>query len=110
VTTIASSRASPWAVSWLASPSWALSLTIALLSHSFAVGATAVDCTVDVVAALILFVGLKVSTRKSRKFPFGLYKVENVLQLVVALLIFLATYQIAQRALAAHGHAPSIAW
>lgn len=88
----------------------AVTLTTALFTRSYAVSATAVDCAVDVVAAAILYAGLKVSTRRSRRFPYGLYKVENVLQVVVALLIFVAAYEIARRALTAGIHSPAVTW
>jgi cation diffusion facilitator family transporter len=88
----------------------ALTLTMAILTRSFAISATAVDCAVDVVAAVILYVGLKVSTRRSRRFPFGLYKVENLLQIAVSLLIFVAAYEIGRRALTAESHSPTVSW
>jgi len=88
----------------------AVTVTMAVFTRSYAISATAVDCAVDVVAAVILYAGLKVSTRKSRRFPYGLYKVENVLQVVVALLIFVAAYEIARRALTAAAHSPAVTW
>jgi cation diffusion facilitator family transporter len=86
----------------------ALTVSIAAVSHSFALTATAVDCVVDVVAALVLWLGLRLSERKTAAFPYGLYKIENVLQVVVALLIFIASYEIARRAFAAGRQTPSI--
>lgn len=74
----------------------ALTVAIAVVSHSFALTATAVDCIVDVVAALVMWLGLRLSERRSATFPFGLYKIENLLQVAVALLIFIASYEIAR--------------
>ena len=88
----------------------AVTAIMAIFTRSYAISATAVDCAVDVVAAVILFAGLKVSARSSRKFPYGLYKVENVLQVAVALLIFVAAYEIARRALTAAAHSPAVTW
>ena len=86
----------------------ALTVVIAAVSHSFALTAMAVDCVVDVVAALVLWLGLRLSERKTAAFPYGLYKVENLLQVAVALLIFVASYEIARQAFAAGRRAPSI--
>ncbi len=86
----------------------ALTVIIAAVSHSFALTATAVDCVVDLVAALVLWLGLRLSERKTAAFPYGLYKIENLLQVSVALLIFIASYEIAREALAAGRQEPSI--
>jgi cation diffusion facilitator family transporter len=43
--------------------------------------------------------GLKISQRQSKEFPYGLYKVENVVAVGVALLIFVSAYEIAKEAL-----------
>jgi cation diffusion facilitator family transporter len=86
----------------------ALTVVMAAVSHSFALVATAVDCVVDVVAALVLWLGLRLSERKTAAFPYGLYKIENLLQVAVALLIFIASYEIARRAFASGRQEPSI--
>ena len=85
-----------------------LTVVIAAVSHSFALTAMAVDCVVDVVAALVLWLGLRLSERETAAFPYGLYKVENLLQVAVALLIFVASYEIARQAFAAGRRAPTI--
>ena len=76
----------------------ALTVVIAVFSHSLALVAMAVDCIVDAVAALVLWLGLRLSERKTAAFPYGLYKIENLLQVAVALLIFVAAYEIARQA------------
>ena len=43
---------------------------------------------------MAVFIGLKISKRKSKAFPYGLYKVENLIALVSSLLIFFAGYEI----------------
>ena len=86
----------------------ALTAAIAVVSHSFALTAVAVDCVVDVVAALVLWLGLRLSERKTAAFPYGLYKIENLLQVAVALLIFIASYEIARQAFAPGQRAPSV--
>ena len=80
-----------------------LNLAIAYASGSLAVLAELVHNLVDLVASIAVLVGLKLSNRKSRAFPYGLYKIENVVAAVIALLIFLACYEIVQEAILSHG-------
>jgi cation diffusion facilitator family transporter len=76
-----------------------LNLAIALASGSLAVAAETVHNFVDLMASVAVLVGLKLSQRESRVFPYGLYKVENVVAVGIALLIFLTGYEIARQAL-----------
>jgi cation diffusion facilitator family transporter len=46
-----------------------------------------------------VLIGLKLSTRKSKAFPYGLYKLENVVAVVLAVMIFFTAYEIARDAL-----------
>lgn len=84
--------------------------SLAIFSKSLVLTATAVDSAVDVVGAIVLWAGLRLSARKSSRFPFGLYKIENVLQVIVAILIFVGAYEIAAQALAPQEEAPVITW
>ena len=45
--------------------------------------------------------GIKLATRKSKDFPYGLYKLENLAGLGLAVMIFLSAYEIARDALLA---------
>jgi len=76
----------------------ALKAAMAVHTDSLALTASAIDSATDAVASLVLLVGLWLSAQKTRKFPLGLYKIENVLSVVVALFIFLAGYEIAREA------------
>jgi cation diffusion facilitator family transporter len=69
--------------------------TLAFYSNSLAVTAGAIDSGTDAVASLILYGGLKLSTRKTASFPLSLYKIENLISVVIALFIFFAGYEIA---------------
>ena len=75
-----------------------LKAVLAALSGSLALAADAVHSAVDVVGSLVVLGGLVIARRKSKAFPYGLYKVENVAAVIVALLIFLAGYEIARQA------------
>jgi cation diffusion facilitator family transporter len=76
-----------------------LNLTIALASGSLAVAAEMTHNLVDLIASVAVLIGLKLSQCESRDFPYGLYKVENVVAVGIAVLIFLAGYEIARQAL-----------
>jgi cation diffusion facilitator family transporter len=85
-----------------------LKASLAYFSGSLAIIASAVDSTTDAVASLAVWGGLKLSTRKSRRFPYGLYKIENVIQVVIALLILFSGIEIARKALSPAGKPPAI--
>ncbi len=68
------------------------------LSGSIALKADAFHSLSDVVASSTVFIGIVIAKRKTRAFPYGLYKVENLASVVVALAILLAGYEIAREA------------
>ncbi len=76
-----------------------LKVTLSVVTGSLAMKAEAVHSTVDIFASIAVITGLLISTRKSKKFPYGLYKVENLVSLVISLLLFVATYEIVSEAL-----------
>ena len=75
----------------------ALKALLAFLSGSLAVTASSIDSATDSVASLVLYIGLKLSAKKTSTFPLGLYKIENLLSVAIALFIFFAGYEIARR-------------
>jgi cation diffusion facilitator family transporter len=81
---------------------------LAYFSSSLAVTAGAIDSGTDAVASLILYVGLRLSTRRTPSFPLGLYKIENLISVFVALSIFFAGYEIAREILTGEAAAPRI--
>ena len=85
-----------------------LNAALADFSGSLALTASAVDSATDVIASLAVWVGLRLSQRKSRAFPYGLYKIENVSSVVVALFIFLAGYEIIRAALRPEAAGPRV--
>jgi cation diffusion facilitator family transporter len=70
-------------------------LVLSQISGSLSLRADAVHSMVDVFASLALILGLIISSRKSKDFPYGLYKVENVVSVVISILLFLTAYEIA---------------
>ncbi len=77
----------------------ALKYSFAILSGSIALIADSIHSLTDVIASSAVLVGLKISKRKSETFPYGLYKVENIVSLFISLAIFWAGYGIAREAL-----------
>ena len=72
----------------------AIKSALAFLSGSLAIRADAIHSLSDVVSSGIILVGIKISLRPARGFPYGLYKVENLVSLVTALFILYAGYEI----------------
>jgi cation diffusion facilitator family transporter len=87
-----------------------LKLGLAAVSGSLALAASATDSAVDIFASLAVLIGLVISKRKTETFPFGLYKVENLVSIVIALLILFAGYEIAKEALLAPAAAVITEW
>jgi len=67
---------------------------LGVFSGSLALLADAVHSTADVISSASIWVGIKLSRRKTKRFPYGLYKVENLVSLITAGLILLAGYEI----------------
>lgn len=83
-----------------------------LASHSgsLALMADSLDSATDSVASLMIWIGLGLSSRKTRLFPYGLYKVENLMSVVIAVLILAAGVQIARKALQTPEQLPHVTW
>jgi len=67
---------------------------VAFISGSLAVTADAIHSLSDVVSSAITLIGIKISDRHVRGFPYGLYKVENLVAMVTSVLILVAGYEI----------------
>jgi cation diffusion facilitator family transporter len=78
-----------------------LNLGIAVASGSLAVAAEMLHNLVDLMSSVAVLVGLKISQRRSKSFPYGLYKVENVIAVGMAGLIFFTGFEIVRDAFSA---------
>ena len=78
---------------------------IALRSNSLAVAAELVHNAVDLLTAIAVLVGLKLAARRSKAFPYGLYKVENVVAAGLAVMVFVTAYEVLRHAIGVT-HAP----
>lgn len=67
---------------------------LAVISGSAAVLSETLHSLADVIGSLSVWIGIKLSRVKSPKFPWGLYKIENIAAVVSALLIFLIAYEV----------------
>jgi cation diffusion facilitator family transporter len=81
---------------------------LAILSNSLAVSAGTIDSATDSIASLVLYAGVKLSNKKTPHFPLGLYKIENVISVIVAFFIFFAGYEIARQILTPAGAPPEV--
>ena len=77
-----------------------IKLTLSYISGSLALRADAVHSMVDVFGSTALILGIFISGRKSKSFPYGLYKVENLVAVIISLLLFLTAYEIGREAAA----------
>jgi cation diffusion facilitator family transporter len=76
-----------------------IKVILAYLSGSVALVADAIHSLSDVISSATVLAGIKISKRKSTRFPYGLYKVENLVCLLSSLFIFFAGYEIVQTVL-----------
>ncbi len=83
---------------------------LAIYSGSLALKAEVIHSLTDVITSLTILVGIKLSKRKSPSFPYGLYKVENLVSLGVSLLIVAAGVEIVKVAFgkAVYPHIPRL--
>jgi cation diffusion facilitator family transporter len=78
-----------------------LHATVATASGSLAVTAELIHNAADILSAAAVLAGLNLAMRKSKAFPYGLYKVENVVAVGLAAMIFVSAYEIGCKALLA---------
>ncbi len=67
-----------------------------IISGSVALTADGIHSLSDLASSISVFVGISISNKKSKTFPFGLYKVENLVAMISAFAIFFAGYEIAK--------------
>jgi cation diffusion facilitator family transporter len=70
---------------------------LAIVSGSLAVTAGAIDSLTDAFASVAVYAGVKLSTKQFKSFPLGLYKIENMISVIVALFILFVGYEIARQ-------------
>ncbi|WP_456397955.1 cation diffusion facilitator family transporter [Desulfurobacterium sp.] len=76
-----------------------IKLLAGLVSNSASLIADAVHSLSDLAAAISVYAGITIANMRSKEFPYGLYKVENIVAIVSSFAIFLAGYEIAKHSL-----------
>ncbi|MHA1669932.1 MAG: cation diffusion facilitator family transporter [Promethearchaeota archaeon] len=70
-------------------------LVFGILTKSIALQADAFDSMTDIVISLSGIIGFIFAKKKpNEKFPYGYYKMENIISLIISLFIFLTAYNI----------------
>lgn len=70
-------------------------LIFSFLSHSLALQADAFDTLTDIVMVFAALIGIVYSRKKpNEKFPYGYYKIENIISLIISFFIFITAYNI----------------
>lgn len=73
-----------------------------LYTGSNALLADSLHSFTDSLSSVFVTVGIYLSTRKSKKFPYGLYKVENLVSLLVASFVIFAGIEITKSSIKGH--------
>ncbi|ADU97268.1 cation diffusion facilitator family transporter [Thermovibrio ammonificans] len=73
-----------------------LKIVAGIVSGSAALVADGIHSLADLAAAVSVLAGIVIANMKVEGFPYGLYKVENMISLVSAFAIFFAGYEIAR--------------
>lgn len=73
-------------------------IAVALAAGSIAVLAEGTDTVVDVVASVAVLAGMRLARHRSRAFPQGLYKVENVIAAGIGVLVLVSAYELGREA------------
>jgi len=76
-----------------------IKLVAAIITGSIALKAEAFHTLTDFIASLTVYAGLKIAKRKTKSFPYGLYKIENLMSVVISLLVLFSGYEIALEAI-----------
>ena len=79
-----------------------LKLGVGFLSNSIALKAEGIHSLSDSVASLIAFVSIYISEKKHEKFPYGLYKLENIGAMFISFFLFFAAYDMGMDVLFGH--------
>jgi len=77
----------------------ALKFAGGLMTGSLSLIGEALHSLSDATASVIAYLSIKFSEKKHERFPYGLYKLENIGAIVIAFFLVIAAYEIAHRAL-----------
>lgn len=70
-----------------------------ILTGSLSMVGEAVHSLSDSFASVVAFITIKLSDKKTKRFPYGLYKLENIGSIVIAFFLLLTAYEMIRRAI-----------
>lgn len=70
-----------------------------IITGSIVLKAETFHTLTDFIASFTLFAGLKIAKKKLKSFPYGLYKIENLMSVIISMLILYTGYEIAIEAI-----------
>ena len=73
-----------------------IKITAAFYTGSTGLLADCIHSMVDVIGSIMVWIGVRVATNKYKKFPYGFYKIENLLALGIGFAILFGAYEILQ--------------
>ncbi len=79
-----------------------IKLGVGVLSKSIALKAEGIHSLSDSLASFIGFISIYISEKKHEKFPYGLYKLENIGAMFISFFLFFAAYEMATDVLFGH--------
>jgi len=77
----------------------AIKLILSSVTGSLGLKADAVHSFIDIFGSGALILGLIISRRKSSSFPYGMYKAENIVSIIISFLLFGTAYEIMHQAI-----------
>ncbi len=73
-----------------------IKLGAALLTGSAGLLADAIHSAADVAGSFMVWIGVRLATHKYRRFPYGFYKIENILALFIGFAVLYGAYEVLQ--------------
>lgn len=83
-------------------------VAVAVVSGSVSLMAEGIHTFTDCVTSAAVWIGLRLSERHTRTFPFGLYKLENLIAAVIGILILLTAYELASESISKLGESQGV--
>ena len=74
----------------------AIKICAALYTGSAGLMADSIHSAADVVGSFMVWIGVRLAPQKFKRFPFGFYKIENLMALVIGFAIMYGAYEILQ--------------
>jgi cation diffusion facilitator family transporter len=76
-----------------------IKVILSFVTGSLGLKADAVHSFIDIIGSGALILGLVISRRKSSSFPYGMYKAENIVSIIISFLLFGTAYEIVYQAI-----------